>query len=339
MGYYNLPSAKLPDELNDLEKLLRSLSLEGAIEALDLLEKIVRNVIQNPSEEKYRRVRTTNDKLSPLFGLAGSIDIMMEMGWEQQGEFLVLPKAIQLDFPKHVVKILEAKSFFGKQRQNAKKSAKLADDPSKAAVLQQLEIDRRERAAAAGAVPKPPPQAKPQVAASPVPAPTQGQVPMPASEQTMATPKAALEADAVRGMTEEEQIQAAMKLSLEDKTPTASAQQKPKSAYDFQRRENKEQQRKEADMTLQELRALQKDKYKEFQADPTAKKGEAYQRPPSAVDGGEEPGWFDWLWGSSSSSGGGGGGGGGGGSNGRGPQGPRMKTIRDLPAPVRRGGG
>jgi len=51
--------------------------------------------------------------------------------------------------------------------------------------------------------------------------------------------------------------------------------------------------------------------------------------------GSEEKGWFDWMWGgsSSSSSGGGGGGGGGGGYDRK----PRMKTVKDLPPPPKRG--
>ena len=28
---------------------------------------------------------------------------MKNMGWEQEGEFMVLPKSITLDFPQHVV--------------------------------------------------------------------------------------------------------------------------------------------------------------------------------------------------------------------------------------------
>ena len=37
-----------------------ALPLDGAIKALDLLETITRNTAQNPQEEKFRRVRTTN---------------------------------------------------------------------------------------------------------------------------------------------------------------------------------------------------------------------------------------------------------------------------------------
>eukprot|EP00930_Biecheleria_cincta_P036184 TRINITY_DN24828_c0_g1_i1.p1 TRINITY_DN24828_c0_g1~~TRINITY_DN24828_c0_g1_i1.p1 ORF type:complete len:352 (+),score=98.21 TRINITY_DN24828_c0_g1_i1:63-1058(+) len=331
MGYYNQPVNKLPTELNELEKLLRALQLDGAIEALDLLETITRNVIQNASEDKYRRLRTTNEKLKPLFGQPGVLPAMQEMGWQEEGEFMVLPKAVKLDFPQHVVKILEAKSHYGKLRESEKRTAKLAEDPNKAAMLKQLELDRRERSAGQEQVPVSVPAAAPAAGAAPVP-----------------------------DTSEEEQIQAAIKLSLQEGSQQAAAQpaqaanspakpvaasgagpKKPQSAFDFKRREDPEKKREEAENTLQDLRAIQKAKFKEFQADPNAKNSEAYQRPAAIGPGGKkEEGWFDWMWGgsSSSSSGGGGGGGGGGYGGRRDDRKPRMKTIGDLPKPPRGGG-
>lgn len=118
------------------------------------------------------------------------------------------------------------------------------------------------------------------------------------------------------------------------KKPAAPAV--PKSAFDFQNRAAQEAKQNSAGSSLQELRAAQRDKYKDFQADPTARQSEAYQRPPAVAAGGKvEQGWGEWvgsMFGGGSSSGGGGGGGG---SNER--RGPRMKTINDLPKPVQRG--
>ncbi|OLP75000.1 hypothetical protein AK812_SmicGene45289, partial [Symbiodinium microadriaticum] len=182
MSYYGLPPTKFANEYNEFEKLLRALPLDGAIKALDLLETITRNTAQNPQDEKFRRVRTTNEKLSALFGLPGIIPVMECMGWQQDGEFLQLPKSVKLDFPQHVVKILEAKSHFGKLQESEKRAAKLAQDPNKAELLKQLELDRRER----GSAPKPEAPA------------------------------------AVQAMSEEEQLQAALKLSMETASATAS---------------------------------------------------------------------------------------------------------------------
>lgn len=311
MGYYGLPKAKLPDELNALEKLLRSLPLEGSIEALDLLETLTRNAIQNFLEEKYRRVRTTNEKLSALFKLEGTLDIMLEMGWLPDGEFMVLPQGVQLDFPRHVVKILEAKSFYGKMRVQAKKTAKLGDDPNKAQLLQQLELDRRERAARASAAPLAPVVMK---EAAPL-----------KSEANTIDP------ELLAAAAEDPELAAAIAASL---APVSREEEKkPKSAFEFQR-PKPEQKRQEAEMSLQELRELQKQKYKEFEAAPDEAKQEAYARAAAAApQGKQEQSWYEWAFGGDSSSSGGGGGGGSGGGGG----GARMKTMRDLPKPAQRG--
>lgn len=333
MGYYNLPPTSYAVELSEFEKLLRSLPLEGAIQALDLLETLSRNVIQNPSEEKYRKVRTANEKLAPLFGLPGAADIMMAMGWQQEGDFMVLPKSTQLDFQQHIVKILEAKSHFGKQRENAARAAKLAADPNKADLLRQLELDRRERSGAAAAAAATEAASRlPIAVARPGPA----AVPAAAGASPAAVAEPA-EADSPAAATP-----APAEVPAEATAEAAAARQRtPKSAFDFERREDREKARKGGESSLQELRALQKEKFKEFQADPGAKKNEAYQRPPSVANGAApEAGWFDWLWGGDGgSSGSGGGGGGGNGRRGPPPGGPRVKTVADLPKPVRRGGG
>jgi len=151
MGYYNMPSTKYAAELTAFEKMLRGLPLQGSAEALDVLEKMVRNIIHHPAEERFRRLRTSNEKLAPLFGLAGITEVMCHMGWQAEGEFIVLPANIKLDFQLHVVKIIEAKEHLAKEREAAAhaaaKAAKLASDPDKATLLRQVELDRQERAA------------------------------------------------------------------------------------------------------------------------------------------------------------------------------------------------
>lgn len=406
MGYYNQPAQITITELTDFEKLLRTLPVDRAIEALDMLETLSRNVIQHPSEDKYRRVRSTNEKLSVLFGTPGIFDVMADMGWCKEGEFMVLPKEARLDFPKHIVPILEAKSYFGKQRESAKKSGRMQQDPNKAGLLQQLEIDRRERAAgqlakaapaaapaAAGypAAAKAPPAVAPPVATSVVAqttAPEQtpnttvpglkdkiaqigemgfsstdaeaallahdGDVERsiealcngwtaPTAAPTTPAPVAVAKAVPVAGAVAASGAAVATAVvATEAANRPQAAQAKAataKSAGAFERREDKEQKRKEADMSLQDLRALQKEKFKEFKDDPNAGKGAAYQRPASTTNGSQEAGWFDWMWGGSSSNSSGNGGGGGGGRPRQPPPGPRMKTISDLPKPCRPAGG
>merc|ERR1712087_263628 len=101
---------------------------------------------------------------------------------------------------------------------------------------------------------------------------------------------------------------------------------KKESAFEFQSRAKKEAEANAAVSATNDLRALQKEKYKQFQQDPTASQQEAYQAPPSVAPGGKtNDSWFgSWFGGSGSSSGGG--------SNSRPsddkPK-PRMKTIND----------
>jgi len=373
MGYYNLPPGnKVAEKLSDLEQLLRSLPLEGAFEALDLLEKLLRNVVQNPGEEKFRRVRTTNEKLAPLFKYQGAVDIMKEMEWQVDGEWLVLPMAVKLDFPRHITKVLEAKSWYGKERERAARSQKLGQDPAKAHMLMQLELDRRERAAAAAcrqmASAEVSPLAEPAIARDKGPETdeefarrlqaeedalganhqaSQFAAPVATLPTTTLGTTTAMEA----GIETDEEI--ARRLEAEENSvghcpaavpapPTVpkGASSKP-TAYNFERREKKEETRQNAQLSLQELRAMQKEKYQEFQSDPNAKQSAAYSQPASVSNGGQEAGWFDWLWGGGSSSSGGGGGGSGGGGGGRGSGGdrkPRIRGVGDLPQPIRRGG-
>lgn len=322
MGYYNLPPTSYAQELNDFEKLLRNLPVECAIPALDLLETLSRNVIQNPGEEKYRRVRTTNEKLVALFGVPGTVDVMENMGWQFDGEFMTLPKDVNLDFQAHIVKILEAKSHFGKQKELAARSAKIAADPAKADLLKQLEIDRRERSAAAGLPIAVARGEKGVAVAEAVTAPGTASRPPPTTENVSVSETAAV--------------------PVSEAADASSGASRPKSAFDFERRGKVEEQKKDGELSLQDLRAMQREKFKEFQTDPNARRTEAYQRPPSVADGGSaEAGWFDWMWGSGGGGSSSGGGGGGGGSDRRkpAPGGPRMKTMKDLPPPVRRGGG
>jgi len=369
MGYYNLPpGSKVAEALTDLQTALRNLPLDGAIEALDLLEKITRNVVSNPREEKFRRIRTTNEKLAALFGLGGA-HIMREMGWQEEGEFMVLPGNVNLDFQKHVVGIIEAKDYFKKQKENEKRSAKLGNDPAKAGLLRQLDIDRRERAAAAGCVAG-------QVIAAPPAEPSANQelvddmvsmgflkgqakaalircnndleaaVTMLAEGGVLSEESPPVSASApvvVQAVPPAEQVpKQAPKPAPEavQDRPAQVRSKAPESAFDFKRKVDADKLRKEGEGTLQDLRAMQREKYKQFEQDPNAKNSAAYQKPASVAAGGKQgggDGWFDWMWNSSSSGGGGGGGSSGGGPD-KGSQKPRMRTVADLP-PTRRAGG
>jgi hypothetical protein len=325
-SYYNLPPAKYASDYNELEKALRAIPSETAKDALDLLEKLTRNVIQNETEEKFRRLRTTNAKLAPLFETPGAIQIMCCMGWQQEGEFVVLPSSVKLDFPNHIVKILEAKGDHDKKLAIKRGAAKLGRDPAKATLLSQLEKERQERASASVVSTTPlaqvPVETTPPVenvedvckngdpAADVKETPTllPSQCPNPGPTTTIPATNA--------GYTTSNPVEA----------PKPAAKTEP--ANDDGRKE----------MSLQDLRALQKAKYKEFEADPSARDSAAYKQPPS-TGGSKEAGWFDWMWGGSSSNDSGGGSGGSSGKPKPQDRKPRIKGVADLPKPPPRAGG
>lgn len=145
--------AVLAAELTDFEKVLRRMPLDTAIQGLDLVETLTRKIIQNPSEDKFRRLRCANEKLQPIFGTVQGRAVMTEMGWEldESSEFLVISQqqARKLDFPQHIAKILDAKSYFGKQIEKEKNAKRIVGaDKKTQQLMQELENDRRERSAA-----------------------------------------------------------------------------------------------------------------------------------------------------------------------------------------------
>jgi len=90
--------------------------------------------------------------LQPIFGTAQGRAVMAEMGWEldETSENLAISqqKARQLDFPRHIAKIVDTKSYFGKQIEKEKNAKRIAGmDKSKTQLLQEIQNDRREQGA------------------------------------------------------------------------------------------------------------------------------------------------------------------------------------------------
>lgn len=119
---------------------------------------------------------------------------------------------------------------------------------------------------------------------------------------------------------------------------SANAKKKPATAFDFQDRGKKEQEKNKAAMSLEEMRRAQKEKFKDWKSDPNAKEQEAYKMPPSVAGGAKvednNSGWFGGLFG----------GGWGGSSSGSKPtqkpqdRKPNIKGVADLPKPPPRAG-
>jgi len=152
MGYAGYaPGNKIADALSPLQQALRSLPLEQAQDLLELLHKLTQNVIRNPTEEKYRRVKTTNAKMATALAEAPQmLDVLQEMGWVKEEDCVVLPPSVRFAHEVHVVGIIEAKDWFKKEAETEKRRqtrAAKTSDADKEQLRKQLDLDRQEKAA------------------------------------------------------------------------------------------------------------------------------------------------------------------------------------------------
>jgi len=58
----------------------------------ETLSKILSNIVASPVEPKYRRLRTTNEKIKLLLSASGARQLLVGSGFVEEGEFLVLPE-------------------------------------------------------------------------------------------------------------------------------------------------------------------------------------------------------------------------------------------------------
>lgn len=150
MGYYGLGpgmNSRMADKLTVLEQLLRRLPLETAMETLELLEQLCRRIVRAPGDLELRRLDLSAN-INALLAEPSAQAVLQELGWQPEGQELRLPAEVRLDFQGHVVKCIEAKDFYKKEAERVKKLKRLAADPSKAAIQEQLALDRRERSSA-----------------------------------------------------------------------------------------------------------------------------------------------------------------------------------------------
>lgn len=152
MGYAGYsPGHQVADKLTSLEQALRSLPLEQAQEALELIEKLTRNVVRNPTDEKFRRIKLSNPKIAAtITDVPGAVALLKEMGWVEDGEELVLPAELRLLHEKEVVALIDAKDYYKKEEEKERRrqaAARKALDADKQELLQKMEADRKEKAA------------------------------------------------------------------------------------------------------------------------------------------------------------------------------------------------
>jgi hypothetical protein len=115
------------------------------------MEKLVRNTVRNPSDDKFRRIRLTNPKIAAsITSVPGALNALAEMGWVAEGDELVLPANVRLVHEREVLGVLNAKDFYKKEAEKEARhrtAARKKLDADREALLKQAELDRREKSA------------------------------------------------------------------------------------------------------------------------------------------------------------------------------------------------
>lgn len=112
---------RVPDQLTPFEKALQSVPVECYEVTFEILEKLIKNIAQNPAEPKFRKINLKNGKIfSAITSVDGAVQALIEAGFvsdnsDAEAPALVLPAGVKLTFPDHVVKIQNAKDVLKKQ--------------------------------------------------------------------------------------------------------------------------------------------------------------------------------------------------------------------------------
>jgi len=148
-GYSPGANSKVADKLSPLQQALRSLPLDKALETLELLDKITRNVVRNPDESKFRSLKMTNAKIAAAIADAPAmLQAMQEMGWVVDADQMTLPPTVRLSHEVHVVGLIDAKDYFKKEAEDERRRqcrASKSVDAGKENLLKQMDLDRKEK--------------------------------------------------------------------------------------------------------------------------------------------------------------------------------------------------
>lgn len=58
----------------------------------ETLQKILANIVKDPGEAKFRRLRTLNDRIKALLAAPGAKQLLLGSGFVEEGEFLLFPE-------------------------------------------------------------------------------------------------------------------------------------------------------------------------------------------------------------------------------------------------------
>jgi len=104
-----------------------------------LLQKILGNVVANPSEDKYRKLRSSNGKIAQLLATKGVRALLRGAGFVEEGEFLVLAMETPVDGVQSALTGLQASVQQRAHTSEASKQAALQERKAN----QEMDSERR----------------------------------------------------------------------------------------------------------------------------------------------------------------------------------------------------
>ncbi|CEM23950.1 unnamed protein product [Vitrella brassicaformis CCMP3155] len=325
--------------MEELTETIAHLELPDAVkaEAYALLLKLLRNIVSNPSEAKYRTIKRTNATIKAKLFLDGAPegilfeDVIRHCGFNEVGETFVYPMSAAASALEPFCDTFEGilVSLNHEPQQQSQQQPQVSVErpkfqnivPAQKTLRAQAELKSHNEQMA-------------QIRAE-----KRKQFEGPASPGSM-SPKAsgtlAPPPDNVGPRSESSN-------SISGKSDSSAPSKGGKTAFDFKKRIDTAEAIKKSNDELSALRAQQRARFSNFQNDPNRYDAPQYQQPPSSIppQSGNASGssgiskFFNTLFGGGSSSSGGGGGGGGGSGKKPGPGGGAgaVKTIQDLPKP------
>lgn len=98
---------------------LRALPSEKALDTLELIDKLTQNIVRNPTEEKFRRIKLSNPKIAAaITNVPSAVDALKQMGWIESLDGLSLPQSVCFAHEMEVSAIIQAKEHFNKETES-----------------------------------------------------------------------------------------------------------------------------------------------------------------------------------------------------------------------------
>eukprot|EP00392_Amoebophrya_sp_AT5.2_P007399 g7413.t1 len=364
------------------EESLRNIPPEQAEASLTIIEKLIQNVVKDPVNEKFKRIKLSNPKIhANITQIDPALEALLLMGWELLDEdTLFLPDDLMLNVSDYPGRIMEAKAWFAKAGRAAKQVGKNALTPTSTAagtnggsfsptarakedVSKDSCVDSEGlRATAAGTKASVQGKsafqfqnraAKEQIEKSA--AQSLAELRKQKAQEFLEKPpessgfgdffgswgaSAPVDGGAQKGQKRYNgsnvELREMNEPLLQNDQPTADLKH-IRPAQNFQKEVERNESKKAAE--ADDLRAIQRAKYNQAKKDPSLQEKalrdqSRVQNAGSSCDAGNQDDGGSW-WNPFSGGGGGSSGGPPGPSGGRG--GPRIKTMKDMPKPVRRG--